>query len=697
MLQASTANANGAGTFASSINLNGADRTIRSDQPGSLTSGGVGTFSGNITGSGGIIKAGPGHIYFTGSNSYDGITRVNNGTLTLGSISAAPGRNTPGKIIVAGGATLGVVGGSWGPITNLLSNVTWSDKTSRLGFMLVGGTSSTYSNVISQELSVHKYGSSTGALTLTGNSSYTGHTIVSQGILAFNSIANVGGGNSALGAPATVGFGTIALGGDNNAVTLRYTGTGHSTDRVINLSGTTGGVTLDTGTGALTFTSALTATGAGSKTLTLTGSTAGIGELGGAIVNNSGTNITSVTKTGSGTWVLSGPSSYTGNTTVSAGTLLINGNQTAATGNVSVAANATLGGTGTIGGNTTISANAKLAFDISTPAASHDKLDLAGSRSFTFSGASTLTITSTGGAGPGTYTLLTAPGGINGNAPATLNLPSGWAATVSVSGNSLLLNVTSTGGPGPVDHFVISAIASPQTVGTPITGITITAQDAANDTATSFTGKVTFGGTAGITGNSVDFVEGILSDVSVTPLNAGSDRTLTVVDGSGHVGSTIFTVQTTYAAWAGGYLPADVNNPAGNNDGDTLTNLQEFAFGMDPTSPNLGSLTYVADGDVTKPGTPVVENFASLGQAADYRAVFARRKDHVSSGLIYTVQFSADMGGWTASATTPTRLTGENSTGVLEAVSVPFPATVPLQGGGSSAPRFFRLATQVPQ
>ena len=118
MLQASTANTNSTATFTSSIALGGAERTIRSDQPGSLTSAGVATFSGALsgTGSSGIIKTGPGHIYFTGTNNYAGITRVNNGTLTLEVSSAAPGRNTPGKIIVAGGATLGVVGGSYGSI-----------------------------------------------------------------------------------------------------------------------------------------------------------------------------------------------------------------------------------------------------------------------------------------------------------------------------------------------------------------------------------------------------------------------------------------------------------------------------------------------------------------------------------------------------------------------------------------------------
>jgi len=53
---------------------------------------------------------------------------------------------------------------------------------------------------------------------------------------------------------------------------------------------------------------------------------------------------------------------------------------------------------------------------------------------------------------------------------------------------------------GGLDHFAISTIASPQTVGTPVTGITLTAQDIGNNTVTSFTGTVTYSGSAGITG-----------------------------------------------------------------------------------------------------------------------------------------------------------------------------------------------------
>jgi fibronectin-binding autotransporter adhesin len=79
---------------------------------------------------------------------------------------------------------------------------------------------------------------------------------------------------------------------------------------------------------------------------------------------------TTLTKTGPGTQTLTGANTYTGATNVNQGKWFINGNSSAATGNMTVAAAATLGGTGTIGGNTTIAATGKLEFDLSTAAAS---------------------------------------------------------------------------------------------------------------------------------------------------------------------------------------------------------------------------------------------------------------------------------------------------------------------------------------
>jgi autotransporter-associated beta strand protein len=133
-----------------------------------------------------------------------------------------------------------------------------------------------------------------GTLALTAPNTYSGKTTLNAGTLTFNTIDNVGGGASALGAPATVADGTIdALSG-----TLLYNGSGSTSDRVINLI-------------APLSTTAITLNHSGTGVLAL-GSITGTG---------------SITKAGVGTIVLANPSSFTGNIqingTASANTLRI--------------------------------------------------------------------------------------------------------------------------------------------------------------------------------------------------------------------------------------------------------------------------------------------------------------------------------------------------------------------------------------
>ncbi|MBJ7260182.1 MAG: autotransporter-associated beta strand repeat-containing protein [Chthoniobacterales bacterium] len=94
-----------------------------------------------------------------------------------------------------------------------------------------------------------------------------------------------------------------------------------------------------------------------SRTLALGGTNTDANAISGVISDNNtvGGGLVSVTKAGSGRWILSGANTYTGATTVSAGSLIVNGNQSAATGALTVSSGATLGGSGTIGGATTIS------------------------------------------------------------------------------------------------------------------------------------------------------------------------------------------------------------------------------------------------------------------------------------------------------------------------------------------------------
>jgi autotransporter-associated beta strand protein len=131
---------------------------------------------------------------------------------------------------------------------------------------------------------------------LSGNNTYTGPTWIVGGVVSASNLGSVAGGPSNLGSPTSTANGTIRMSILNGTGTLRYTGTGETTNRVIDLFAANNGAFIDqSGTGLLKFTSDLTATGVGAKTLVLQGSTAGTGELAGAIVDNPTTGSTQLT------------------------------------------------------------------------------------------------------------------------------------------------------------------------------------------------------------------------------------------------------------------------------------------------------------------------------------------------------------------------------------------------------------------
>jgi T5SS/PEP-CTERM-associated repeat protein/autotransporter-associated beta strand protein len=141
------------------------------------------TFSGAISGSGGLTKIGSGIFVLTGSNTYSGPTTISAGTLTLGN------------------------GGSSGSIAgNVVNNGT---------FAINRSDTFTFGNVISGTGSFQQNG--TGTTVLTGNNTYSGATAVNAGTLFVNgSIANSAvtvNSGATLAGIGTVGATTINSGG----------------------------------------------------------------------------------------------------------------------------------------------------------------------------------------------------------------------------------------------------------------------------------------------------------------------------------------------------------------------------------------------------------------------------------------------------------------------------------------------------
>jgi autotransporter-associated beta strand protein len=219
-------NANSAGATAG-LDLNGNSATI-----GTLTFGGTG-----------------------GTPTATNYLSVGGGTLTLGGGSLAyDATGNPLGAALSGQMTFAV------PTTVAVGDSTSATIDLALSAIIAGLQGATFTKT------------GLGTLDLSGANTYQGRTSLGGGTVRINSIANIGGGASALGAPGTIADGTIDIGSGATSATLQYVGPAATTDRVLNLAGTTGGAVIDSsGSGALTFTSALGVSGAGSKSLTFAG------------------------------------------------------------------------------------------------------------------------------------------------------------------------------------------------------------------------------------------------------------------------------------------------------------------------------------------------------------------------------------------------------------------------------------------
>jgi autotransporter-associated beta strand protein len=247
---------------------------------------------GAISGPGALTKQGPGVLHLTAPATYAGATAVTAGTLRAGAanVFSAGSAHT-----VNAGTTLAL--NNFNQTLNSLGGPGTVSLGSGQLTLATAGAPQSFGGAITGTGGVTVSG--TGSLTITGAQTYTGSTIVSGGSLTIpgslaSSVVNVTGGSLAVAGGAAMV--------DAAALTVNAPGTAaiNGSETIGSLSGT-GAVTLATG-------SVLTV-GAGAST-TFSGALAGGGGL---------------SKAGAGTLTLSGPKAYTGPTTVSAGTLAVQG------------------------------------------------------------------------------------------------------------------------------------------------------------------------------------------------------------------------------------------------------------------------------------------------------------------------------------------------------------------------------------
>jgi autotransporter-associated beta strand protein len=307
----------------------------------SVTINGItgGNFAGYIENGGGssgpvsLLMTGTASQTLSGGNTYTGATTINGGVLQIG----------------AGGNT-----GSLSPSTIITDNAT----------LAVSRSDNVAQSVIVSNSPIGGVGGLTqigpGTLTLDQLNTYSGPTVINGSVLNAVSLANEGTASAIGEGSGSVSPADLVI----NGGTLQYTGAVAASTNFLFTIGASGSAALDASGnvfGAMTVGSAggslAFANTAAAATITLTGS--GAGFLGAEIDDsNPGVHATSLVKLGAGTWVLTGPNTYTGSTTVGAGALFINGSN--ATGGISVAGGATLGGSGTAAGIATVAAGGSI-------------------------------------------------------------------------------------------------------------------------------------------------------------------------------------------------------------------------------------------------------------------------------------------------------------------------------------------------
>jgi fibronectin-binding autotransporter adhesin len=312
------------------------------------------TLSGVISGAAGsglmVYNGGGAALTLSGANTYSGVTYLYSGTLAAGNStvlkpdkSIASGPFGTGSLDLLGGTLQAsgsrTVGNAITVNSDFIITGASTDNLTLSGAVTLGGfpivtVNSLGSTTISGAIGGGVFGltkAGAGSLVLSGDNTYTGNTTLTNGTLVAGSSSVPGHGPFGNGGTLLIYGGTLAA---SSAAQTVANPVGLYADVALGSIAASQNLTLS---GNVTLINAIT------HTLNVSNTTTISGPIGQAVGPDA------ITKTGPGTLILSGANTYSGGTTIKAGTLVASGgdNRLSTGGITSIAAGATLNLTNT--------------------------------------------------------------------------------------------------------------------------------------------------------------------------------------------------------------------------------------------------------------------------------------------------------------------------------------------------------------